>query len=63
VTPSTTNTAARYQRGYFHVPSTGDLLGCFGVVAVVLILIGVGLALLVPKVWAWFKPILLGWLA
>lgn len=60
---STTNTAARYQRGYFQVPSTGELLGCFGVVAVFLILVGIGLAIFVPKVWAWLKPILLGWLA
>lgn len=66
---STTNTAARelasqrrYQRGFMSV-SDGELAGCAVVVAVFFIAVGVGLAVLLPKVWAWFKPILLGWLS
>ena len=51
------------QRGFIRVPSSGELAGCFIVVAVFFILLGIGLAVLLPKVWAWFKPILLGWLA
>lgn len=47
------------QRGYIQAPSTGELFGCFAVVAAFFIIVGVGLALLAPKVWACFKP----WLA
>jgi len=63
MTTSTTNTAARYQRGFIRFPSDGEMAGCAAVVAVFFIAVGIGLAVLLPKVWAWFKPILLGWLA
>lgn len=51
------------QRGCIQVPSTGDLLGCFAVVAVFFVVVGVALAVLMPKVWHWVKPIIQGWLA
>jgi len=49
----------RKQGGYYMVgPTTGELVGCLGAVALFLILAGVALALLAPKVWAWIKPII-----
>lgn len=51
------------QRGFIQVPTNTELAGCAVVVAVFFILVGIGLAVLLPKLWAWFKPILLGWLA
>ena len=52
------------QLGYFMVgPTTGELIGCLAVVALFFICAGVGLAVIGPKVWAWLKPILQGWLA
>lgn len=47
----------RKQGGYYMVgPTTGELVGCLGVVALFLIGVGVALTLLAPKVWAWIKP-------
>lgn len=51
------------QRGYIQWPSNGELAGCFAVVALFFICVGVGVAVIAPKVWAWLKPILQGWLA
>lgn len=53
----------RSQLGYFHAPSDGEFLGCFAVVAAFFIAIGVGLAVFLPMLWEWLKPILRGWLA
>lgn len=54
----------KYQRGYYMTgPTTGELVGCLGIVALFFICAGVGLAVIAPKVWAWLKPILQGWLA
>ena len=43
-------------------PTTVELVGCLGVVALFFVLAGIGLAVIAPKVWAWIKPILQGWL-
>ena len=51
------------QRGYIQCPSNGELAGCFAVVAVFFIGIGIAISFFIPKVWAWLKPILQGWLA
>ena len=38
------------QRGYFMTgPTTGELVGCLGVVALFFVLAGVGLAVIAPK--------------
>lgn len=45
------------QRGYYMVgPTGGELVGCLGVVAAVLIGFGVFIGWLVPKVWGLVKP-------
>ncbi len=52
----------RMQRGFLNI-SDGELLGCFLAVAAFFIVVGIVLAIVLPKAWAWFKPILQGWLA
>lgn len=52
------------QLGYFMTgPTTDELIGCLGIVALFFVCFGTGLAVIAPKVWAWLKPILQGWLA
>ena len=46
----------RRQRGFIHVPTTGELVGCLGVVALFFIGVGVALAWLAPKVWDTVRP-------
>lgn len=50
----------RRQRGFVRFPSAGELLGCLAVVAGFFVGVGVVLAIAVPKVWAWLKPIIHG---
>lgn len=46
------------QRGFIKVPTTGELLTFLACVAGFFMALGAGLMWLVPKVWAWLKPIL-----
>jgi hypothetical protein len=49
------------QRGYIQLPSGGELLGCLVIVLLAASLIGGGFFYwLLPKLWAWLKPIIHG---
>lgn len=48
----------KWQRGFIKVPTTGELLGCLAVIAAFFLVIGIVLAIVAPKVWAWFKPLI-----
>ena len=51
------------QRGYFHAPSDGEMLGCFLIVVIVLVGLGILIGLGFPWFWTTIvKPCLL-WLA